>query len=48
MADFQPPLRTSGRYIVDAHGKRVKLASVNWVSAQIYTRIGYTFAMPTC
>jgi endoglucanase len=24
------PLRTSGRYIVDAAGKRVKLASVNW------------------
>jgi hypothetical protein len=30
--DFQTPLRTSGRYIVDAAGKRVKLASVNWVS----------------
>ncbi|KAF1827222.1 glycoside hydrolase family 5 protein [Dissoconium aciculare CBS 342.82] len=31
--DFQTPLRTSGRYIVDAAGKRVKLASVNWYGA---------------
>jgi len=27
---FQPPLRTSGRYIVDATGRRFKLVSVNW------------------
>jgi len=24
------PLSTSGRFIVDAHGRRVKLAGVNW------------------
>jgi hypothetical protein len=28
-----PPLRTSGRHIVDANGTRVKLASVNWYGA---------------
>ena len=27
------PLSTSGRYIVDAHGNRVKLAGVNWYGA---------------
>jgi aryl-phospho-beta-D-glucosidase BglC (GH1 family) len=27
---FQPPLRTSGRYIIDAAGRRFKLLSVNW------------------
>jgi endoglucanase len=27
------PLSTSGRYIVDAHGKRVRLAGVNWYGA---------------
>jgi endoglucanase len=27
------PLSTSGRFIVDAHGKRVKLAGVNWYGA---------------
>ena len=27
---FTPPLRTSGRYIVDANNVRLKLASVNW------------------
>lgn len=30
---FKPPLRTSGRHIVDADGERVKLASVNWYGA---------------
>jgi endoglucanase len=28
------PLRTSSRWIVDAHGKRFKLASVNWYGAE--------------
>lgn len=28
------PLRTEGRYIVDAKGKRFKLASVNWYGAE--------------
>ncbi|CZT18936.1 related to endo-beta-1,4-glucanase [Ramularia collo-cygni] len=28
-----PPLRTSGRYIVDNDGQRVKLASINWYGA---------------
>ncbi|KAK5015509.1 hypothetical protein LTR16_003345 [Cryomyces antarcticus] len=27
---FTPPLRTRGRDIVDAHNKRLKLASINW------------------
>ena len=27
------PLSTSGRFIVDAHGNRVKLAGVNWYGA---------------
>lgn len=27
---LQPPLRASGRYIVDSTGKRIKLNSVNW------------------
>ena len=29
-APVQPPLSASGRYIVDAHGRRVRLAGVNW------------------
>ncbi len=28
-----PPLSTSGRFIVDAHGRRVRLAGVNWYGA---------------
>jgi endoglucanase len=28
--DFAPPLQTAGRHIVDANGKRYKLASINW------------------
>ena len=28
-----PPLSTSGRFIVDAHGMRVRLAGVNWYGA---------------
>jgi endoglucanase len=28
--DIAMPLSTSGRFIVDAHGKRVRLAGVNW------------------
>ncbi|KAK5107576.1 hypothetical protein LTR62_001019 [Meristemomyces frigidus] len=31
--DFLPPLRTAGRHIVDADGKRFKLASINWYGA---------------
>lgn len=27
---FQPPLRTTGRYIVDATARRFKLLAVNW------------------
>ena len=27
------PLSTSGRFIVDAHGRRVRLAGVNWAGA---------------
>ena len=27
------PLSTSSRFIVDAHGKRVRLAAVNWYGA---------------
>ena len=30
---FRPPLRTEGRHVVDALGKRFKLASVNWYGA---------------
>jgi endoglucanase len=30
---FEAPLRTSGRYIVDAKNVRIKLASVNWYGA---------------
>ena len=29
----EPPLSTQGRYIVDAHGRRVRLAGVNWYGA---------------
>ena len=29
----QMPLSTSGRYIVDARGRRVRLAGVNWYGA---------------
>jgi len=32
-APVQPPLSASGRYIVDAHGQRVRLAGVNWYGA---------------
>ncbi|KAM0713519.1 hypothetical protein Q7P37_010481 [Cladosporium fusiforme] len=32
-ANFTPPLQTAGRHIVDADGKRYKLASVNWYGA---------------
>ena len=32
-ATFTPPLKTSGRHIVDANGERFKLASVNWYGA---------------
>lgn len=31
--NFNPPFRTSGRKIVDAHGEPVKLASINWYGA---------------
>jgi hypothetical protein len=30
---FRPPLRTEGRHVVDALGKRFKLLSVNWYGA---------------
>ncbi len=30
---IETPLSTSGRFIVDAHGKRVRLAGVNWYGA---------------
>jgi hypothetical protein len=30
---FRPPLRAQGRHVVDAKGKRFKLASVNWYGA---------------
>jgi endoglucanase len=36
---FALPLRTRGRFIVDAHGKRVKWASVNWYGASDVWRI---------
>lgn len=29
-----PPFHTSGRYIVDSDGQRVKLAAVNWYGAE--------------
>jgi endoglucanase len=29
----EPPLSAQGRYIVDAHGRRVRLAGVNWYGA---------------
>ena len=32
-APVQPPLSASGRYIVNAHGQRVRLAGVNWYGA---------------
>ena len=32
-APVQPPLSASGRYIVDAHGRRVRLTGVNWYGA---------------
>ena len=32
-APVQPPLSASGRYIVDADGRRVRLAGVNWYGA---------------
>jgi endoglucanase len=33
--DIATPLSTSGRFIVDAHGKRVRLAGVNWYGAHL-------------
>ncbi|MER7762773.1 cellulase family glycosylhydrolase [Streptomyces sp. NPDC097619] len=33
-ASWTPPLSTRGRYVVDAEGRRFKLASVNWQGAQ--------------
>jgi endoglucanase len=33
IADYALPLRTQGRHVVDAHGRRFKLASVNWYGA---------------
>lgn len=30
---FEPPLSTSGRYILDTNGTRFKLASINWYGA---------------
>lgn len=32
--DWQPPLSTRGRYIVDAQGRRFRLKSANWDGAQ--------------
>ena len=32
-APVPPPLSASGRYIVDAHGRRVRLAGVKWYGA---------------
>ena len=32
-ANFTSPLQTAGRHIVDANGKRFKLASINWYGA---------------
>jgi endoglucanase len=29
------PLSTSGRFIVDANGRRIKLAGVNWIGAHM-------------
>lgn len=31
--DFTPPFRTAGKHIIDADGKRFKLASINWYGA---------------
>ncbi|WP_435058229.1 glycoside hydrolase family 5 protein [Streptomyces sp. bgisy060] len=31
---WQPPLRTQGRYVIDANGDRFKLKSANWHGAQ--------------
>ncbi|KAK7414293.1 hypothetical protein QQX98_006810 [Neonectria punicea] len=33
IADYVLPLRTQGRHVVDANGRRFKLASVNWYGA---------------
>ena len=33
------PLHTSGRWILDAHGRRVKLAGVNWYGAESLDRV---------
>lgn len=30
---FTPPLRASGRYIIDAHSQRFKLRATNWYGA---------------
>jgi hypothetical protein len=31
--DIATPLSTNGRFIVDKHGRRVRLAGVNWYGA---------------
>ncbi|KAJ6446014.1 glycoside hydrolase family 5 protein [Purpureocillium lavendulum] len=33
IADYELPLRTKGRYVVDAAGRRFKLSSINWYGA---------------
>lgn len=33
------PLHTHGRYVVDSHGRRVKLAGVNWYGAEELDRV---------
>lgn len=33
------PLHTDGRYVVDAHGTRLKLAGVNWYGAEEYDAV---------
>src|SRR5258705_4500996 len=35
----QPPLRTDGRWIVDAKRRRVKLAGVNWYGAEEHDEV---------
>lgn len=39
LAEFQPPLRAYGRYVVDARGIRLKLAGTNWVGAHMEQRV---------
>jgi endoglucanase len=38
-ASVQPPLRTDGRWIVDARRRRVKLAGVNWYGAEEHDEV---------